>query len=78
MMFNLFSEKVSSGNVIEDIYSQTKGNEPLVQYKNKSIAFNSVAVFRPEGSKLPVVYAAGSDKTIREITVVDNKNKTTE
>jgi WD40 repeat protein len=29
MMFNLFSEKVSSGNVIEEIYNQTKSNDPL-------------------------------------------------
>ncbi len=35
-------------------------------------------MFRPDGSKVPVIYATGSDKSIREITVTDNNNKTTE
>ena len=38
--------------------------------------YNAVCVYRPDGA-LPLVYAAGSDKSIREIeqsTVSGNKN----
>lgn len=45
---------------------------PLMEYKNKNISFNAIAVFRPEGKSDPVIYAAGSDKSIREITLLEN------
>jgi|LakMenE18May11ns_1017448.scaffolds.fasta_scaffold9717791_1 hypothetical protein len=41
---------------------------PLM-YKTKNIAFSALAVYRPDGKTYPLVYAAGSDKSIREISV---------
>jgi len=78
MMFHLFSKHVTeSGNAIEDLVEQSKQNRPLIEYKNKNISFNAIAVFRPEGRTDPVIYAAGSDKSIREITPWEH-GKTTE
>jgi hypothetical protein len=46
---------------------------PLM-YKTKNIAFSALAVYRPDGKTYPLVYAAGSDKSIREISVQKNEN----
>jgi len=56
---------------------QSKQNMPLIEYKNKNISFNAIAAFRPEGKSDPVIYATCSDKSIREITALEN-GKTTE
>jgi len=78
MMFHLYSSKASdTGNAIEDLVEQSKQNRPLIEYKNKNISFNAIAVYRPEGRTEPVIYAAGSDKSIREITPWEH-GKTTE
>ena len=49
----------------------------MLEYKNMNISFNALAVFRPEGKIEPVIYTAGSDKSIREITLTGD-GKTTE
>jgi hypothetical protein len=78
MIFHLYpKKKTESGNAIDDTVEQSKQNMPLLEYKNKNISFNAIAVFRPEGKSDPVIYAAGSDKSIREITLLEN-GKTTE
>jgi len=77
-MFHLLPKhKTESGNAIEELVEQTKLSRPLIEYKNKNISFNAIAVFRPDGKTDPVIYAAGSDKSIREITPYEN-GKTTE
>lgn len=75
------SAKVDSentGNHVIPAYSQ-KTNLPIMKYSNKNIAISSVALFKPENEKVPVVYATGSDKSIREISLIEKgKGKTTE
>ncbi len=43
-----------------------------MQYKYRNVVFSSVAVFRPENQQLPIVYAACSDRSIREISMLEN------
>lgn len=51
-----------------------KTNLPIMKYKNNKIAISSVALFRPENEKVPVIYATSSDRCIREISLIENDN----
>jgi hypothetical protein len=44
---------------------------PIWSYVHKKVVYNAVCVYRPDGG-LPLVYAAGSDKSIREIEQASN------
>lgn len=46
--------------------------QPVWEYKLKNQTFNSVAIYRPDtGDSIhPVVYAAATDKTLREIKTI--------
>ena len=41
-------------------------SNPIWKFSSRKAVFNAVCTYRPEGS-LPIVYAAASDKTVREV-----------
>lgn len=50
-----------------------KENTPIWEYKMKSVNFTCVTTFKPEGTTKPLIYATGTDKTIRELIEGNNQ-----
>ena len=60
------------------LYPKDDEANPIWNFKMlQKISFSSVACYKPEGSLQPIVYATGSDKSIREIAqdVPSEENK---